>query len=271
MAISDAVKSAPVVSGAIQGNVAKPVDTVDVSKTVNSAGKRGKKRDEYCEAGANIRVALSEAEKQLEGSKSDKVAFLYCLGNPAVSQKRVVAGNQSIDSFRVEGYAFKALEPLTYTRYNLKPEARIGVDVDRDTATEVQVGAGEVFYLNLFEAGALISRPEYAGSFSGEGQTVNFDVTFSEARKGEPLPILKKASGSGSIKEGMIEIATMVADPNNPNKKVAKVKDEFADKFAVLFTKKTSASRAGSAASRVAGENAKNLAAAFNAYINKKN
>lgn len=264
MPISDVVKSAPVVAGAISGEATK---SIEVPK---SKDNRSAKREEYCATGKTIRVALSDAEKQLEGSKSDKVAFLYCLGNPAVSQKRAVANNQTIDSFRVEGYAFKALEPLTYTRYDLKPEARIGVDVDRDTAKEVQVGAGEVFYLNLFEAGALISRPEFAGSFTGEGQTVNFDVTFSSNRE-EPLPILKKASGTGSIKEGMVEIATMIADVNNPNKKIAKVKDEFADKFAVLFTKKSSAGRAGTAAAKNAGENAKNLAAAFNAYINKKN
>ena len=55
-----------------------------------------------------LRAQMSEDEKALEGSKSDKVAFVCALGDPNRKQARV-ENKTTIPSYVVVGYKVKVL------------------------------------------------------------------------------------------------------------------------------------------------------------------
>lgn len=255
MALSDVTKGA-----------VAPAGNAPVAGTT-TAGKKGRdeRHDKLVAQGSAIREKMSDEEKQLEGSKSDKVAFVGALGDPNKPQFRKENG-QDIPSFVVVGYAFKALEDMTVPRADLKSGFKNFMDVG--AMSEETVKAGETFYLNVFETGALISKTIYAGSFTGEGVEVTLGAKFAQNRV-EPLPVLNK-SGKGSVKENMILIADMQgADPAKKVKGTPVIKNEFASKFSVLYEKRV-AGKKGSSAGRQAGESTKDLAAAFSAYLQSR-
>lgn len=257
MAISAAFKDA---------QSAKAPATVGAPVPASTGAKTGAKKDSLNNKFRREGNAIRESEgfdKTIEGSKSDKVAFVACLGDPSRPQPRK-EGKEDIPSFVVVGYALKALEDMMVPKANLKANFKSLMDVEE--MTEVPVKEGETFYVNVFEAGVLIAKAVYAGKFTGEGESVSMSLKFSKDRE-EPLPVLKKDT-KGSIKLNMIEIADMVANPNG-GKEIPKIKDEFAEKYAVLYTKR-SAGRRGSSTPAVSGEAQKDLAAAFTAYIKNK-
>lgn len=230
------------------------------------AGKKGgdKRHDQLVAKGQAIRAKMSDEEKQLEGSKSDKVVFVGALGDPNKPQSRK-ENNQDIPSYVVVGYAFKALEDMTVPRADLKKQFKNFMDVGQ--LTEETVKAGETFYLNVFETGVLISKPIYAGSFTGEGTTVTLSAKYAQNRE-EPLPVLNKV-GKGSVKENMILVADMVGAGEGV-KGTPKVKDEFASKFSVLYEKRVAGKKGSSAGNRASGESTKDIAAAFQAFIKSR-
>lgn len=255
MALSDATKG-------MAGSVAPAGKAPEVPQA--GATKKGGKdirHEKMLASGQSIRAKMSEEEKALEGSKSDKVVFVAALGDPNKPQARR-EGKEDKPSFVVVGYAFKAKEDMTVPKANLNSNFKSFMDVGE--ITEVPVKAGETFYLNVFETGALISRPEYAGKFTGDGVSVQFTVKFSNNRE-EPLPVLNK-SGKGSIKENMILVADMVGATGD-SKGTPQVKAEFAEKFGVLYEKRAAVRRSSAAGNNAAGESTSNMAAAFNEYL----
>lgn len=248
-------------------NVKDDATKVASAPTVADAkSQRRAAHDAFVSKGQSILASKSAEEKALEGTKSGTLAFIACLGNPAKSQPRRANG-VDVPSIEVVGYKLKALEDTKVPVANLKPNFKGYMDVEE--MTEIVVKAGQEFNVNLYEAGALLSRPEYAGEINGEGKGAKLSVTFS-ANRPEPLPILKKlGGGSGSIKEVMLEVADMIPGADG-EKAQPKVKDEFADKFGMLFSraraKKTGAGKTGAKT----GETTAAIAAAFNDYINNR-
>lgn len=247
------------------------VKTAPATATAPSVGATAGKassHEAFRAKGNSIRKAQSEEERALEGSKSDKVKFVACLGDPNKPQPRR-EGKSDEPSFVVVGYQFTALEDMMIPSAPLKQNFKTLMDVE--DMTEVPVKAGETFNLNIFETGVLISRPEYAGRFTGEGTAVSITIKFSKSRP-EPMPVLKKDT-KGSIKIGMVMVADMIPDPRDPEMKeikgTPKVKDEFAEKFGVLYTKRK-AGKTGSSTKAQSGEVQADLAAAFNAYIKSR-
>ena len=214
--------------------------------------------------GSRIRETMTEDQKAVEGSKSDKVVFLCALGDPNRKQNRV-QGKQMHDSYTVVGYKFRVLEDCMVPKAPLKPDWKTYVDVEN--ITEEPVKAGTEIALNIVETGAFISKIEYAGKFTGEGVEVGLTVKHSKDRP-EPLPVLKKLSETGSIKENMELIADMVGADGN-NKGTPKIKDEYAEKFAVLYRKKKAGGK-GVGAGKKASESNQDIAAAFRAFYAKK-
>lgn len=216
--------------------------------------------------GQAIRANMTPEEKQLEGSKSGSVAFVAALGDPNKPQSRR-SNNKDVPSWTVVGYAFKALEDMVIPRADLKSGFKSFMDVG--PISEETVKAGETFYLNIFETGALISKPIYAGTFNGEGTTVKLHITYAQDRP-EPLTVLVK-EGKGSVKENMILIADMInQDIEKKIKGTPKIKEEFASKFSVLYEKRVAGKKGSSAGNKAAGESTKSIAAAFNAYLKSK-
>ena len=220
--------------------------------------KKSSGTDAFRAEGAKIRQTMSADERAIEGSKSDKIAFVNALGNPARKQDRV-EGGKSIPCYEVVGYTFKALEDVEVPVLPLQSSDPFNTTV----AEPKHVKAGETFTCNIMEMASLISRPEYAGKFSGEGDIITLSAKANKTRP-TPLPILKRAVGS--IKTEMDLVAEMV-DENG--KKIAKVKPEYEEKFAIIFKKK-SASASGVKKTHKAGESAADLAAAFRNILASK-
>ena len=232
-----------------------------------TAGGKGvnSKTDAFKAKGAALRAQMSDDQKAVEGSKSDKVAFVCALGDPSRKQARV-ENKTSVPSYVVVGYKFRALEEMTIPQAPLKQGMRTILDVEE--ATEKQVAAGEEFHLNIVETAMLISRVEYAGRFSGEGTQVALSVKTSNDRE-EPLPILNKV-GAGSIKENMELIADMVGgDGTDKNRGTAQVKPEYAETFGALYTRRSLQKKSAGAAKK-AGEGQADIAAAFRAYYGRQ-
>lgn len=224
------------------------------------------KNQQFIARGEAERAKLTEDQKAVEGSKSDKVAFVCALGDPSRKQSRK-EGKENKPSFTVVGYKFKVLEDMEVPKAPLKADWKSLIDVE--PVTMVPVKAGTVVSLNLVETGMFITRIEFAGKFTGEGTEVSISAKHSQNRQ-DPLPALRNSSGSGSIKVNMEEIADMVgATADGKNKGTPKIKDEFKDIFGVLYTKK-SAGKKSAGVSRKEGESTKNVAAAFRALYASK-
>ena len=123
-------------------------------------------------------------------AKAEARYFVNALGNPARKQDRV-EGGKSIQCYEVVGYTFKALEDVEVPVLPLQSSDPFNTTV----AEPKHVKAGETFTCNIMEMASLISRPEYAGKFSGEGDIITLSAKANKTRP-TPLPILKRAVGS---------------------------------------------------------------------------
>ena len=242
--------------------MAVELNTNGATETKKQASKEAGKA--FKAQGESARASMSEQEKALEGSKRDKVSFICALGNPAKSQVRVQDGKQ-IPSCEVVGYKFNLAEPMMVPNAPIKEGFKNILDVE--PATEIQAPAGEIV-LNLVETGMFISKLEFAGQFTGGDKPVSLTAKMSQGRP-DPLPTLRLTDPKGSIKVGMDEIATMVGDENGGKGK-PQIKDEYRDKFAVIYTKR-SAGRKGTGAAKKKGETSADIAAAFRQYFANKN
>lgn len=219
---------------------------------------RKKVHQEFKDRGAALGAQLTEEQIALEGSKSGDVAFVCAVGNPKQKQDRVSKG-QSVPCYKPVGYKFKALADIKVPVLPLKDGCKTLIDVDVQAETEVAVKKGQTFVCNLREYGALISRPEYGGTFDGEGKRVYLGVTFSGERL-DPYPILKAAEGS--VKETMDLIADVTKNADGTDKYT--IKPEYEEKFAVLLKpRKIERNSAGGAKASEAGQSAKNVARAL--------
>lgn len=257
MALKDKIEAA-------RNGEAAAAGTPTGTPTPGGKGVNGK-TEAFKAKGAAIRAQMTDDQKAVEGSKSDKVAFVCALGDPSRKQARV-ENKTSVPSYVVVGYKFRALEAMTVPKAPLKQGMKTILDVEE--ATERQVAAGEEFSLNIVETAMLISKVEYAGRFSGEGTQVALSVKTSNDRE-EPLPILNKV-GAGSIKENMELIADMVGgDGTEKNRGTAQVKPEYAETFGALYTRRSLTKKSAGAAKK-AGEGQADIAAAFRAYYGKQ-
>ena len=251
------------VSNVLNNKPEAPAAPVAQGKTAAQTAAKAKNQ-EFAASGKSERAMMSDDQKQAEGSKSDKIAFVCPLGNPAVKQARTEK-NQGIPSYQIVGYKFKALEDVQVPVAPYKENYTSLTDVD--AVSYKKVNAGETFDLNIVETGILISEIPYAGQFTGEGTDVYITVKHSLDRP-DPLPVLCKRGG-GSIKANIELIADMIEDGSKNGH--PQVKPEYAEKFAVLFKKREArkkAAKEGKAA--VTGESAANIAAAFRKFYASK-
>jgi hypothetical protein len=210
--------------------------------------------------GAALRAQMSDEAKQVEGSKSDKVAFVRALWNPAKPQS-YVDGGETKKGYVVVGYKFRALEDIEVPVCPISSPKDLYVNTS--TGDKVHVAAGEEFVLDIMETGKLISQPEFAGRFSGGDNPVVLRAAASKKR-GSCIPTLGLANkDAGSIKDGAETIAIMEG-ADGEHRGTPKVKDEYAEKFGKLFVRTASAKRAG----MKKHSSEKDLAAAFNAFLN---
>ena len=263
MAISDVIKekgtasAAPVTPAPATGTTAAP-------QAKMKAG--GDAKIEALKAqGAKIRMEMSEDQKAIEGSKSDKVEFLHALGNPAKKQNRQ-EDNVNIPSFEVVGCVIKVLEDMVVPVAPLKPDWHDLVDTE--DYTEKAVHAGEEVSLTLAEAAIMLSQPEFSGRWTGGAIGVFLGAKGAKNRR-VVLPTLNRI-GKGSVKENMELIGDMVGGDGTLKGGAKPVlKERFKEQFAPLYAKKTM-SKTGTGTVKKQGENQANLAAAMRTLWNKK-
>ena len=240
-----------------------------VNSTFVENQPRGKSHAEAMRrTGAELRANMTAEDKNIEGSKRDKVQFITSLGDPTRLQARQEK-NKDVKSYKVVGYKFQALEDMTIYKAPYKEDFQSFVDVV-DEVEEREIKSGEIFVLNLVETAMLISRLEYSGIFcGGDGPEVHLSVKFSSDRS-EPLPILTFKKNEGSIKAHMEMIADMVgANESTGYRGEPVIKEEFKDDFHMLYNKYTSGRKASSTR-MTAGSASENLSAAFRDAYSKK-
>lgn len=256
MALSDAVNK---VASAPKAKTPTPAPAA----AVNAPTAKGQsKSDMFRSTGQASRAKKSEADKAIEGSKSNTITFLNVLADPSRPQKRR-SGKQDLPSFAVVGYSFKLGEDTNIPVAPLKAGFKSLCDCEEPTWEMHK--AGETVHLNNIEMGLLIAQPQYAGEFTGGGTTVKLSIKFSSDRP-DPLPVLVK-DGDGSIKENMVHIA--VATEVDGVKKYQL--NEGMEKFAPLYMKKSAAGGRGSAGAKKTNEAHRDLAEAYLLFMQKKN
>lgn len=251
MAFNDAVNNQAATEN-VQAAPAAPTTQGNIAASAPNSQKTAALKAQ----GASIREQASKDEKDAEGQRTGEIEFVSCLGDPAAKRKimgpvdEATGKATTLPTHLVVGYQFKALADIDVPVKPLKGKNLYEVEAQGTK----HVSAGEVFSLNIMETAELISRVEYAGWFTGGDKKVFLSVVFGKSDD-KPHPVLKMADGNGSIKSNMTMIANMVGDK-------PELKEEFKPTFEKYYIPKGRVSKPG-AKTRVAGEDAKNLAAAF--------
>lgn len=182
------------------------------------------------------------------GSMSDKLYLVAPLGDPSNPDTTNDEGVKKVTS-TIIGYRMKADIDLEV------PDVEVGDDFRKnlmsfkgDPNKTRLVKAGEEFDLSRFEAGMLISRPEFNGKALGGDKPVTCSYNMS-AKKGStgnvmttsgatsiPSISLRAANQGASIKDfPIIDVLDFVAEkqPNGTVRKTRTIKPGF-EKFAAL-------------------------------------
>jgi len=256
----------------IEGAGVTGVNTVDAGAGAGAgapdatpkAGKVGKQvTEDFKNQGQDILSKMSDDEKLALGSKRDTVAFKGVIVDPKSNQS-IKKGNRVEKGKVVMGYVLKFLEDTDipfapYSKFAGKNDKLAVVYPEKSR----HVTAGSTEYLNVYEAMRLVTRPEYSGMFTGEGSEVFIRPASSGSRE-VPLPTFS-SPGAGSIKDNPVEAAEVINGE-------AVVKEEFKASFSGWFEKKRLVGGDGKTTKKnKAGDSAMILAAAFNAYFDKRN
>lgn len=257
MSMSDKMKSA----GMPKPAGAAPAPAPAVGGANAGAAKRSgskQKTEAFQNHGAQLRAQMSDDQKALEGNASAKVEFMSALGNPKKAQNRKEGGEYK-PSHQVVGYSFKLLEDMEVPKAPLTEDARDGLTVQKPPVMEAHK-AGEIIYLNVMETTMFISRPEFAGTFTGNGKNVFISAVYAKDNT-TPTPCLKRPSNEGSIKANLVMVAEQVgggADGKGGTWQCIKGCEQFAPLFTHVGVK-----RGGAGSAKKSGESARNTAAAF--------
>lgn len=230
----------------------------------------------------NQGIELMKAEKEqgvVYGAMSDKVAYLYALGNPANEGTRSEKGTTDIPVVEVVGYKLKALADIQVPVINREGIAKCDIMGYKEVKW-VPVKAGQEFDLTRGELGLMIQLPEYNGMFSGDpNNIVEVQVTVSKAAGNAyvPLSVLKKTyidENTTPIKANIANIAVKKAGATGKSIKDFEVLPDYAEKYGYIYEEVRSAGRASgerSYSKRERGQTAAELAAALRAYARRTN
>lgn len=207
---------------------------------VGGDSARKDKMDAFKAAGHASIASMSEDQKAALGSGSGKLKFLHPLGDPQSSSTRTQNKESGIKTHVVVGYSYEVLEDIEVPTCKMT-SATIGDILQAEKDEWRLAKKGEVINLTLLENGLLLSTNELSGRVTGGGMGVTLEPKASDSRL-YMLPTMKK--DKGSIKENMVLIGDNITGENG--RTTYKCKDEYAEKFGILFTKKP-VSRRGAA------------------------
>lgn len=235
-------------------------------------------RSKYYENFKKQGKLLREEEKkqgllEVEGSMSDKVKFLFPLGNPAKVGTRTEKGVEGIDAIEVVGYEFEALADLEVPVIDRTGIPKNNIMGYKDVKW-VTVKAGEKFQLTRAELGLMIPDVKYAGVFSGNPENiVELQITVSKASGGsyQPLTVLKTRiidENTKPIKANIVPVALKKEGTKGTSIKDFEVIDIYKEKFGYIFEEVQSLGRSSRAPGEKVkpGQTAAELAAAMRAF-----
>lgn len=133
-------------------------------------------------AATNVEVAQATYPEGILGSKSDKIVLLNPLGDPSrldITTRKVDGKEIKSTCSTIVGYKFKALEDVDVPECGLGEDARKNPMSFKETGKTKHVKAGETFDLTRFEAGVLLSQPQYNANICGEGH--EYAVVYTKA------------------------------------------------------------------------------------------
>lgn len=199
--------------------------------------------DELIAQGNAILAAMSDEERSNLASKSGTLHFVRLLGLQSKKAERVIAGRQTITTFKPVGIVLVSDEPISVPVIDITKNKDTGIDPATDI-TYRDVAAGEEFDLSYYEFMYLIIRDEYAG-FCSRGDDPRgcfFSAKTPAYWRGEaklPTPTICFVK-EGSPKETMIAI-----DEQGPDC-IWYVKEPYAEKYGALLKRKTPVRKGGS-------------------------
>lgn len=204
-----------------------PVGAVSEDKKVNASKF-------VVESATEVLATMSEEERSTIGSKSDTLVFKTLLGTNAQKSQRRVQGSERADCPKTVGALFVSTEDIEIPEIDVTLNNKTGIEPDQVQWKSVK--AGEEFQLSIYEVMYLITKPEYGGfaSYEGNPRAVQFIAktkAFLENKAKLPTPTLTLEKGMGSIKASITEIDEKVGG-------VWKVKDQYAEKFGPLYQPK---------------------------------
>lgn len=206
-------------------------DKSSVKVVANNRGKTDA-NDKMIEMGTAVAGSMKDPDKAIS-SLSHTLHFVTLLGQGAKKSLRRV-GKENVECPSTIGVT------LTSDRAIQVPV--ISVMKNKDTGIEAsdigwrKIAKGKEFHLNMYELMLLITRPEYGGFLSrnGDEQGVLFSPKMAKFAKGEaklPTPTLTFRYGTGAIKEHMVTVDEKIGDK-------WEVKPEFKKEFGALYEPK---------------------------------
>lgn len=209
------------------------------------APKAGRNLSALKQLGYQKISAMTDDEIKSLGVNSNDIEFISLIGNTFSKVSRKTGDKAALGSESV-GLIVKNVSdaPIEYLEFPQK--SKKVMDVDFSAPKKAVAQPGEEFQLNWVEAGYLITRDQYAGTFSG-GDDANRVIRYAPVSPKEPgrLPTTKFNLAGGSIADYTIEISDDVEN--------RVVKPEFAAKFSIFAEKNvaTTRTRSGSPKSKV--------------------
>lgn len=226
----------------------KPKAEAEVAKDAEVKGQ----------AGLTAEVPVEEPSGKV-GSKSDKVAFVACLGDPSNPDTDTTT---KVVTPTIVGYRFKALEDMDVPESIPAQGTSLKNNImacDPQNITLKHVKAGETFDLTKFETGYLASQEEYNCVFSGNPalpvscaiatKGMNKDGSPMKTQDSEIPTISLRAMKKGtSVKDvAMVEVLSFVKEtqPNGTNKITRTINKGFEKFISLTLTAERSGGKRG--------------------------
>lgn len=212
-----------------QAQAQSQVTAPQVAPTPDATAKKGDSRNAEIKAkGEAIIKSLSEEEKAAQGQKSNTIKFVNTIGHAGIKVTRS-KGSESITSNKTIGYKLQNVGDAPI-QVPVAPYKSSNVAEATLPPTYRTVQPGETFVVNLVEAGILVSQPEYAGKFTGEGIEARFSP---KAQKDSMLPLVTFKVAGGSSKDNM----ELIGGDKDAEGNVI-LPEEFKGSFTEVFKKK---------------------------------
>lgn len=234
-----------------QATATAPTTTEEAQVTKPLAGTSAKKgavreaAQQLIADGEQIFEKMDDEAKAKLGSMSGTLHFKHMLGLASKKSSRQV-NNQAVKCSTHVGVAVVSDVDIKVPKIDINLNTKTGINYETDVEW-VDAKAGEEIHLTMFEIMFLVIQDQYAGAFEADGSDTGIRFVakaqnYFKSKSKLPTPTLIKASGTGSIKENMVDI-----DAKGDDGKWF-ITEPYAEKFGALITARTVSRSSGNKA-----------------------